>query len=364
MSEILSLTAEEWAPFGFLLARVIPLLEGGNAEHREVAANLRVILDEFNKTPPNTAGEVELQTQDLYFLGINLYLALADLEEYWLDRLAAAKGGTPAEEPDPVVEAAVKRYFPDLARDPSSWSFRAVQPAFIDLGMKIDQLLTAESPRVRGLYNKERATVVKTQLARQKENREKRQVAGVALPVALGLIGPGAAAAQQALPAPTQKPARPVGTAVPPRKLPPPQLSPLSRATFPGPYLWGVETQTGVYVHELEPNKPRRVDLGGTELMIVLIENENKVCAARRICPHRQWDLTIGGEIEDGVITCGLHGAQYEICSGAVKRQPYDHSYKKFFSRLSGLFDPKHTTEPLETYPTRIAEDGEILVHL
>jgi nitrite reductase/ring-hydroxylating ferredoxin subunit len=365
MSEILAITAEQWAPFGFVLSRVIPLLEEGNAEHRETAKHLSFTLDAFRKTQPGL-GEVELQSEDLYFLGLNLYVATADLEELWLDRLSLAKGGTAAEQPDPAVVEAARRYFPEVLRDPANWNYRSVQPAFLDLGMKIDALLTAQSPRSRGIYNKERSNAVRTQVERQQQNRTRRLVGGQPLAVALGLIGPGAGAtAPAALSAPASE--RPpekelVGTAVAPRRVAPAGLSVVSRASFPHPYGWGVEVGTGVLAGDLEPDKPRSVNVGGSELM--LINTGGAVCAANRTCPHRQWDLTRGGKVENGVMTCALHGAQYNVCTGAVERQPYDRAFDNPLSSLSGAFDPKHTTEPLTTYPTRIADDGEVLVHI
>lgn len=363
MTEILAITAEQWAPFGFVLSRVVPLLAHGNAEHRETAANLQPTLDAYRKTQTG-AGEVELQIEDLYFIGVNYYLAQTDLEEFWLDRLALAKGGYAAEKPDPVVSDAVRRYFPDILRDPTSWNYRTVQPAFLDLGMKIDALLTDESPRGRGVYNKERTVVVKAQVARQKRNREKREVGGLPLAVALGLIGPAAAGvAAPALPAAaTPEQATLVGTAVAPRSVAPAGLSVISRASYPHPYGWGVEIGTGVFAKDLEPGKPRRVNVGGMQLM--LINTGGTVCAANRICPHREWDLTRGATMDGQVITCALHGARYNVCSGTVERQPYDRGFENKLSALSGAFDPKHTTEPLATYPTRIAADGEVLVHI
>lgn len=363
MSEILAVTAEQWAPFGFVLSRIIPLLEQGNAEHRETAEHLKFTLAAFSKTQPGL-GEVELQSEDLYFLGLNFYVATADLEELWLDRLSLAKGGTPAEQPDANVVDAARRFFPDLLREPANWNYRGVQPAFLDLGMKIDALLTTQSPRSRGIYNKERSAAVRTMVERQHANRAKRLVGGQPLAVALGLIGPGGVAiAPAALAAPVQQPAGElVGSAVVPRRVAASGLSVVSRASFPHPYGWGVEVGTGVLASDLEPEKPRSVNVGGAELM--LINTGGTVCAANRTCPHRQWDLTRGGKVENGVMTCALHGAQYNVCSGAVERQPYDKTYVNPLSSLSGAFDPKHTTEPLTTYPTRIAADGEVLVHI
>lgn len=366
MSEILAVTPEQRPVLGYVLARIVPLLEHGNTEHRESAANLRYTVAALDGVPPG-AGEVELQRQDLYFVGINWYLATVDLEEYWLDRLCVARGGIAAEPvPQPAVLFAVGKYFPHIDRDPAGWDFRTVQPAFIDLGMKIDALLTADAPRARGIYNKERSTIVRTEVERQHDNKAKRTVGGLPLAVALGQIGPGSAGVPAAaLPPGTAQTAvaeRPVGTAKPPARVAPGHLTTVQRATYPGAYQWGVEVGTGVNAGELALNQPRKINVGGAELM--LVNTGDKVCAANRVCPHRQWDLTRGGKVEDGVITCGLHGARYNVCSGEVKREPYDPAYENKLSGLSGAFDPKHKTEPMQTYPTRVADDGEVMVHI
>jgi len=153
---------------------------------------------------------------------------------------------------------------------------------------------------------------------------------------------------------------RPVGTALDPAGRAASGLSRISTATYPPQYLWGVETGTGVDADDLEPGRPRRVTVGGTELMLMNVEG--KVCAAARTCPHRGWDLS-KGPVEDGVITCTLHGAQFDASSGEVLRQPYSPEFNRTHPLLGGMMsrlDPKKSTEPLQTYPTVIADDGEV----
>jgi UDP-MurNAc hydroxylase len=36
-----------------------------------------------------------------------------------------------------------------------------------------------------------------------------------------------------------------------------------------------------------------------------------------RYCPHRQADLSIFGSVDDGVLTCALHGWQFDLETGA-----------------------------------------------
>src|SRR5207237_6688898 len=92
---------------------------------------------------------------------------------------------------------------------------------------------------------------------------------------------------EEAAPAPRPRPA---GTALAPERSAVPGLKTISRATFPPQYLWGVETGTGVLADELEPGRPRRVNVGGEQLMVG--EVDGKVCAASPVCPRRGWDLS------------------------------------------------------------------------
>lgn len=364
MAAVLEVTQAERPALAFIVARLLPMMGRGTTEQQEVAERL-VYLSRGLDEAPAGPGEVELLVEDLYHLGVRVAAVSADLEEYWLDRLAEARGGSAAEPTDPEVAIAARRYFPEIDKNPQAWDFRSVQPAFLDLGFKLDRLITQASPQVRGLYNKERTLIASTAAARRVANAEKRglglgAVSAPALPVMAGArAGQGAHGATETAPR-----SRPVGTAVTPTRGPRPGLSVVARATFPGPYEWGVETGTGVNVDELEPDRPRKVNVGGTELM--LVNTEGKVCAVTRTCPHRGWDLS-RGEVVDGVITCTLHGAQFNACTGAVLREPFDPAFNKSHALMGGLMsglDPKHTTAPIESYPTSIAEDGEVRVHI
>jgi UDP-MurNAc hydroxylase len=54
---------------------------------------------------------------------------------------------------------------------------------------------------------------------------------------------------------------------------------------------------------------PRRSDLAGEEIRIgdYIVE---------RLCPHRQADLSVFGEIEDGEMVCTLHGWRFDLETG------------------------------------------------
>ncbi len=365
MVAVLEITPEERPVLSYAMARLIPMLRRDTPEDQEVGDHLAFALKGLDEAPEGP-GEIEFVVQDLYALGIHMYATSADLEEYWLDRLQISRGRPAVEVPDPDVTHAVQRYFSEIDVNPEQWSYRSAEPAFISLGFKIDALVTAEAPRGRGLYNKARGAITRPAIERQEGNAAIRgpgaAVAG-AVPSSVMIAAPASLGrgetAEETVPAP-----RPVGTALAPASVAHAGLSVISRATHPTQYLWGVRTSTGVMTDELEPNRPVKVNLGGAALMLVNVDG--KVCAVDRTCTHRAWDLA-GGAVQDSVITCGLHGAQYNVCSGEVVREPFDPEFKREHSLLGGLmsaFDPTKTCTALETYPTSVDESGEIFVHI
>ena len=62
-----------------------------------------------------------------------------------------------------------------------------------------------------------------------------------------------------------------------------------------------------------------------------------RFCATQSRCTHRQVPLS-KGKLDGSTVTCAAHGAQFNVCTGAVLRGP--------------------ATEPLKTY--RVIVDGEI----
>ena len=63
----------------------------------------------------------------------------------------------------------------------------------------------------------------------------------------------------------------------------------------------------------------------------------DKLCAIQSRCPHRGGPLD-EGQLEGTILTCPWHGAQFDVCTGALLRGPAE--------------------TPLETY--RVTVDGAI----
>lgn len=85
----------------------------------------------------------------------------------------------------------------------------------------------------------------------------------------------------------------------------------------------------------------RGFTVGGREIVLCNVDGE--IYALQGFCSHEELPLD-GGEIEDGVLTCEWHGAQFDACTGHVRSLP--------------------ATQPLQTFETRVDDDGRIFVAL
>ncbi|MER6332841.1 non-heme iron oxygenase ferredoxin subunit [Streptomyces sp. NPDC014983] len=91
---------------------------------------------------------------------------------------------------------------------------------------------------------------------------------------------------------------------------------------------------------ELAEGTPKRVELDGTPVSVVLTEGE--VFAIYDICSHANVSLS-EGEVDDCQIECWLHGSAFDLRTG----------------KPSGL----PATRPVPVYPVKI-EGDDVLVSL
>jgi nitrite reductase/ring-hydroxylating ferredoxin subunit len=54
---------------------------------------------------------------------------------------------------------------------------------------------------------------------------------------------------------------------------------------------------------------------------VVVFNVDGSFCAAQSRCTHRQ-GLLSDGTLDGSTVTCPLHGAQFNVCTGAVLRGP------------------------------------------
>lgn len=91
---------------------------------------------------------------------------------------------------------------------------------------------------------------------------------------------------------------------------------------------------------ELSDGIPHAAALSdGTEVCLIRVGNE--VFAVHNRCTHAEFALSDSDMVDDYVIECGLHGAQFDIRTGEVLDLP--------------------ATEPLPCFQVRV-EDGEVWV--
>jgi nitrite reductase/ring-hydroxylating ferredoxin subunit len=106
--------------------------------------------------------------------------------------------------------------------------------------------------------------------------------------------------------------------------------------------------RTGVKDVDLTEGQLRGITVGGTS--IVLARLGGSVRALQGACPHLGGDLS-EGTLELGKLTCPLHGATFDVATGAVRADPF------------GISPPEGGVEPVAVYAARVA-DGEVEVDL
>ena len=91
---------------------------------------------------------------------------------------------------------------------------------------------------------------------------------------------------------------------------------------------------------ELPEDTPVGFELdAGTEVCLVKVRGQ--VFAFENRCTHAEFPMADGEMVEDFVIECGLHGAQFDVRSGEVLELP--------------------ATDPLPCFDVKV-EDGEVFV--
>ncbi|WP_163505711.1 bifunctional 3-phenylpropionate/cinnamic acid dioxygenase ferredoxin subunit [Fodinicola acaciae] len=92
---------------------------------------------------------------------------------------------------------------------------------------------------------------------------------------------------------------------------------------------------------EVPAGEATGVDIDGTPVAIVHTE-DGEFFAIRDVCSHAEVPLS-EGDVEGCTIECWLHGSQFDLRTGKPTGLP--------------------ATEPVPTYPTRVA-DGDVFVNI
>ena len=104
-------------------------------------------------------------------------------------------------------------------------------------------------------------------------------------------------------------------------------------------------------IEELKSGTMKTVIAGGREILLARVGD--KYYATDNRCPHMKGDLS-QGKLEGTVVTCPVHGSQFDISNGQVVR------WLKggLMSKLGGAFK---LSRALRVYNVKV-EDGKVLV--
>lgn len=81
---------------------------------------------------------------------------------------------------------------------------------------------------------------------------------------------------------------------------------------------------------DLRAGQPTAVDVAG--MSVLLVRSGERITAIGNRCTHRGGSLC-DGSVEDGIVTCPLHGSQFALADGAVLRGPASRPQPAFETR-------------------------------
>ena len=106
-------------------------------------------------------------------------------------------------------------------------------------------------------------------------------------------------------------------------------------------------------IDELKDGTMKAVNVAGRQILLARVGD--KCYAADKRCPHMKGDLS-QGKLEGTVITCPLHGSQFDISNGRVVRWLKGGLMSKVSRALK-------LSKDLTVYNVKV-EDGKVLVEV
>jgi nitrite reductase/ring-hydroxylating ferredoxin subunit len=92
---------------------------------------------------------------------------------------------------------------------------------------------------------------------------------------------------------------------------------------------------------DVKPGELAAFDVEGVRVAVANVDG--RFFAIDDTCTHEQCSLAAEGTLEGTIVTCGCHGAQFDVTTGAVLAPP--------------------APEPVKTYPLRI-DQGNLVVEV
>jgi nitrite reductase/ring-hydroxylating ferredoxin subunit len=92
---------------------------------------------------------------------------------------------------------------------------------------------------------------------------------------------------------------------------------------------------------DIKPGELAAFDVEGVRIAIA--NADGRFFAIDDTCTHEQCSLADDGTLDGTVVTCGCHGAQFDVTTGAVRAPP--------------------APEPVKAYPLRV-EHGQLVIEV
>ena len=92
---------------------------------------------------------------------------------------------------------------------------------------------------------------------------------------------------------------------------------------------------------DIKPGELAAFDVGGVRIAVA--NADGRYFAFDDSCTHEQCSLAAEGTLEGTVVTCGCHGAQFDVTTGAVLAPP--------------------APEPVKSYPLRV-DQGSLVIEV
>jgi 3-phenylpropionate/trans-cinnamate dioxygenase ferredoxin subunit len=105
-------------------------------------------------------------------------------------------------------------------------------------------------------------------------------------------------------------------------------------------------------VDDMQSGAMKMVNIGGHEYLLAKVEN--KYYAADNRCPHMGGNLSLG-KLEGTIVTCPLHGSQFDLKDGRVVR------WTTWPGALVALDQVRSHRRPLPVYPVEVQGDKILL---
>jgi 3-phenylpropionate/trans-cinnamate dioxygenase ferredoxin subunit len=99
---------------------------------------------------------------------------------------------------------------------------------------------------------------------------------------------------------------------------------------------------------KFKDGKKKKVVVEGRE--ILLAKADGRFYAVDNLCPHLEGNLS-RGKLKGTIITCPLHGTQFDITSGRVVR------WLKGYGSLSDVSEEFKQSRALNTYNVKVEDD-------